>query len=110
MARTDAADPAAPSPPTRGRGTGAATGILALQRTAGNAAVKRLLAREPVAKGIHVVEANAPPTPIGKGRGAGGGRLPDAPRLEVDRSGRVKLYRTIVDAELQALVKHGDFN
>ena len=61
-------------------------------------------------KVVHVVEANAPPTPIGKGRGAGGGRLPDAPRLQVDRSGRVKLYRTIVKAELQALVKHGDFS
>src|SRR4051812_19462588 len=51
MTRTDAADPAAGSPATPARGTGAAAGILALQRTAGNAAVTRILAREPVPKG-----------------------------------------------------------
>ena len=51
MARTGTAEPAARSPQTPGRGTGAAAGILKLQRTAGNAAVKRILARDPRPKG-----------------------------------------------------------
>jgi hypothetical protein len=61
-------------------------------------------------KSVHVVGANKEPAPVGVGSGAGGGRLPDAPQLHLDRSGRVRLYRVITNAELQSLARHGDFN
>jgi hypothetical protein len=61
-------------------------------------------------RSVHVVTTKRDPAPIGVGGGGGGGRLPDAPRLHVDRSGRVRLYRVVTDAELASIARFGDFN
>jgi hypothetical protein len=61
-------------------------------------------------KSVHVVTTTRDPAPIGVGGGAGGGRLPDAPRLHVNRSGRVRLYRVVSNAELASIARFGDFN